>query len=61
MSAGNQVAIQRDYGSSHTRLALNFDSRIADGTLVLPGLPNQVSSSSTRTMEIVSVYEVAGD
>lgn len=39
MSAGNQIAIQRDYGSSHTRLELNFDSRLKTGALNLPNLP----------------------
>lgn len=46
MTAGNQVAIQRDYeksdGSvSHTRLELNFDSRQLDGVLDLPGIPRE--------------------
>jgi len=58
MSAGNQIAITRDYGSAHTQLVLNFDSRIADGTLTLAGLPGQGSSSSTRTMQVISVYEI---
>ena len=59
MSAGNQVAIRRDYDATrHTKLELNYDSRIADGDLVLPGLPGQGSSSTTRTMQVISVYEV---
>ncbi len=59
MSAGNQVAIQRDYDATrHTRLELNYDRRIADGALVLPGLPTQSQGSNRRTMQIVSVHEV---
>lgn len=61
MSAGNQVAINRDYGSSHTKLVLNYDSRVADGTLVLPGLPEQGGASTTRTMVVVSCFEVSPD
>ncbi|MEO0650719.1 MAG: hypothetical protein AAFZ65_08575 [Planctomycetota bacterium] len=45
MTAGNQVAIERDFvkrdGSvAHSRLEVNYDDRIASGQLSLPGLPN---------------------
>jgi hypothetical protein len=39
MSAGNQVAINRDSKGQHSRLDVTFDSRIAKGSLALPGLP----------------------
>ena len=38
MSAGNQVQIERDYGSNHTQLVIDFDDRVATGALELPGL-----------------------
>ncbi len=45
MTAGNQVAINRDYidgagNQYHTRLDLAFDPRQASGQLNLPGIPN---------------------
>ncbi|MEQ1892708.1 MAG: polymer-forming cytoskeletal protein [Planctomycetota bacterium] len=39
MTAGNQVAINRDYGSQHSKLTVNYDGRIAAGSLDMPGLP----------------------
>ena len=39
MSAGNQVAINRDYNGQHSRMMVTFDPRISTGTLALPGLP----------------------
>ena len=39
MSAGNEVDIQRDYGTQHTKLRVDFDPRISEGTLSMPGLP----------------------
>ena len=46
MTAGNQVLINRDYGTQHSKLTVNFDSRIWDGTLQLPGLPTASGSGS---------------
>jgi hypothetical protein len=40
MTAGNQVEIQHDWGTKHTKLTVNFDDRIATGELELPGLPS---------------------
>jgi hypothetical protein len=44
MSAGNQVRITRDYKSGgtiqHSRLTVDLDTRILDGSLDLPGLPS---------------------
>ena len=39
MSAGNQVLIERDYQGSHTKLTVDFDERLPDGSLELPMLP----------------------
>jgi len=39
MTAGNQVKINRDYGTQHSKLTVNFDDRLATGSLQLPGLP----------------------
>ncbi|MFH1023174.1 MAG: hypothetical protein V1809_07270 [Planctomycetota bacterium] len=60
MTAGNQVAINRDYTrttydwvtrkwvttTGHTKLAVNFDDRIRAGTLTLPGLPGAATGPS---------------
>ncbi len=43
MSAGNQVAINRDFRGRHSRLTVNYDSRVRDGRLRLPGLPSSSS------------------
>jgi len=39
MTAGNKVDIQRDYGSQHSKLTVNYDGRISMGDLDMPGLP----------------------
>lgn len=39
MTAGNQVKIQRDFGAHHSKLTVNFDPRLVDGSVTLPGLP----------------------
>jgi hypothetical protein len=39
MTAGNKVDIQRDYGSQHSKLTVNYDGRISSGDLEMPGLP----------------------
>jgi hypothetical protein len=39
MTAGNKVDIQRDFGSQHSKLTVNYDGRISSGDLVMPGLP----------------------
>lgn len=58
MTAGNQVAINRDSGGRHTKLTVNHDGRLASRQLALPGLPNQ-SSQSTSTYTISMMREVA--
>lgn len=39
MTAGNHVAINRDSRGHHSRLTVDLDTRIANATLELPGLP----------------------
>lgn len=39
MTAGEHVLIERDYGDAHTKLVVDFDDRIAEGLLDMPGLP----------------------
>ena len=46
MTAGNHVAIQRDFTTSsgvvHSKLTVNFDDRLSTGVLELPGLPGPI-------------------
>ncbi|MSR61946.1 MAG: hypothetical protein EXS08_05830 [Planctomycetes bacterium] len=39
MTAGNKVDIQRDFGTAHSKLTVNYDGRISNGDLKMPGLP----------------------
>jgi hypothetical protein len=39
MTAGNKVDIQRDHGSQHSKLTINYDGRISMGDLDMPGIP----------------------
>lgn len=57
MSAGNHVLIDRDYGSNHTKLTVNFDDRIAEDELEMPGLPPLSTGESVFT--VVSWRKVA--
>ena len=57
MTAGNQVNINRDYGPQHSKLTVNFDSRIFDQSLTLPGLPG--TSNGSGAYSLVSWREVA--
>ncbi|MCA9322375.1 MAG: hypothetical protein KDB53_16655 [Planctomycetes bacterium] len=41
MSAGNHVSIQRSKGNARTKLVIEHDTRIADGSLRIPGVPQQ--------------------
>ena len=56
MSAGNQVLIERDYKDHHSKLTVNFDPRISDGSLSLPGLPDQ--SGADQGIAVLSWREV---
>jgi hypothetical protein len=57
MTAGNQVKINRDFGTQHSKLTVLYDSRIWDGSLTLPGLPGQ--SGADPTWVVASWREVA--
>ena len=39
MTAGNQVLINRDYEEHHSKLTVDWDQRILDSSISLPGLP----------------------
>jgi hypothetical protein len=39
MSAGDQVLIQRDFGTKHTKMSFNYDGRLAAGMITMPGIP----------------------
>jgi Tfp pilus assembly protein PilX len=56
MTAGNQVRINRDYGTKHSKLTVNYDGRLLDNTITLPGLPSQ--SGATPTWFVRSWAEV---
>ncbi len=57
MTAGNQVAINRDYGKQHSKLTVNFDNRISTKQITLPGLPK---ATATQTGLKISLWrEVA--
>jgi hypothetical protein len=61
MTAGDQVLIDRDYvtetGTVHTRLAVEHDTRISDGSLDMPGLP-QGSGHEESLFEVMSWRKV---
>jgi hypothetical protein len=38
-SAGEQIRIQRDYGSTHAQMILNYDARLGSGEKTLPMFP----------------------
>jgi len=62
MTAGNQVAIKRDFKKSdgtivHSKLEVELDTRIMNGTLEMPGLPaNQ--GTGDEELSVVSWREV---
>lgn len=47
MTAGNQVAINRDSGKNHTKLTVNFDNRLMNQSLALPGIPGTNAAGPT--------------
>ena len=57
MTAGNQVAINRDWGTQHSQLAVDFDDRVWTGSVALPGLPGQAGSDGS--LEVLSWREVS--
>ena len=59
MSAGNHVNINRTWSNGqHSKLTVQFDDRIKNGTLDLPGLP-QSSSGGGASYVVVSWREIA--
>jgi hypothetical protein len=55
MTAGNQVDINRDFLNpdgtiAHSKLTVDFDPRISNGTLTLPGLPGSGGTSSGASL-----------
>ena len=57
MTAGNQVNINRDVGTQHSKLTVNFDDRIATGALSMPGLPH--SSGADAAYAVTMWREIA--
>jgi hypothetical protein len=54
MTAGDQVLIERDYGgrtSSHSRLQVDWDPRMRDGSLSLPFVADQAAAGGAVTLE----------
>ena len=56
MTAGNQVAINRDWGDQHSKLEVIFDDRINSGELEMPGLP--ASTWGDEEYTVISWREV---
>jgi hypothetical protein len=48
MSAGEEVRINRDFGTGHARMGVHFDSRIVNGTLTFPGFPTATARGPLR-------------
>lgn len=61
MSAGNHVAIDRNGRSPRAKLVLEFDPRIRDGELELPGLPSDGTGSQRRTFQVLAEFEIPSD
>jgi hypothetical protein len=57
MSAGNQVKINRDFGDNHSKLVVEFDPRIMNGNITMPGIPD--TAAEPLAFERVSWREVA--
>jgi hypothetical protein len=47
MSAGNLLRINRDFGGQHAQMIVNYDTRLSDGTINLPGLPPAAGGSGS--------------
>ncbi len=48
MSAGNHVAIDRNFATQYSKFVMNFDDRLLSGGLELPGLPNADDGAVVR-------------
>lgn len=60
MSAADQVSINHGSGNTRTKLVLTFDTRVRDGTLDLPGLPQVLLGNAKRTFDWLTQFEVGG-
>ena len=63
MSAGNQVAIRRDFtladgSTSHSKLDVTWDDRISTGALEMPGLPPWLGGDGSN-FSVAVWHEVA--
>lgn len=58
MSAGNKIQVNRGTGSTRTKLVVDFDPRIRDGDLVLPGLPDATQTPPSSRFTILATFEV---
>lgn len=58
MSAGNQVAIDHGTGALRTKLDIQFDPRVRDRDLSLPGLPETRLGGVRRSFDWLAEYEV---
>ena len=56
MTAGNQVNINRDFNGQHSKLTVDFDPRISDASLNLPGLPS--NTQGVKAWKMASWREV---
>lgn len=59
MSAGNQVIVDRDYKTAygsikHTKLTVDFDERVSNGALNIPGLPGQSGAGEASNFSVVA-------
>ncbi len=44
LTAGEQVQIRREFGSQHAKMTINFDPRVVDGVIAMPGFPEGQSA-----------------
>lgn len=58
MTAGNHVAINRDFNGQHSQLVVDFDDRIVSGQLEMPGLPS-MGNGTVDGYTVISWREVA--
>ena len=58
MSAGNFVQVDRSNHTPRAKLILDFDPRVRDGTIHLPGLPGTSSTTSRRSFQVLAEFEI---
>ena len=58
MSAGNHVAIARDFATQYTKFVMNFDARLRNGQVNLPGLPAPTEAGEV-TYVLLGVRSIA--